>query len=152
MRNSTAEFALDGPATRTKTKIANIVKIVGAIATVFLSGPSYGKSEMDTKISASVSSEGSSVKKNNRPIAKPDLRLLEKSSIAFNALANDVDPDGDRLIMVEALANYGAVAFTPEGLLAYAQETGQLRADRITYRVSDGRGGFGTGTVEILVR
>lgn len=151
-RNSTVDFAPNNPAILTKIKCANIVKSVGGIALLSLSAPSFGSLVTGSTISSPVNSEGSSVKENNRPVAKPDVLLLEKSSIAFNALANDVDPDGDRLIMVEALANYGAVAFTPEGLLAYAQETGQLRADKITYKVSDGRGGFGTATVEISVR
>ena len=76
---------------------------------------------------------------------------LNTSSVAFNALANDADANGDQLILVDASARFGAVVFNADGLVAYAQNPGPARADTVTYIVSDGRGGFDRGIVEILV-
>lgn len=90
--------------------------------------------------------------KNELPIAITDQVNLTKSSSAFNVLANESDADGDRLTMVAAITDYGAVAFTPEGLLAYAQNPGPARPDNIIYTVSDGRGGFAQGLVKVVVQ
>lgn len=88
---------------------------------------------------------------NHSPEVNADLVALDKSSTAFNVLANDTDADGDRLKIVEAFAKFGAVAFTTDGLLGYVQNPGPARADKITYIVSDGSGGFAIGTVEVFV-
>lgn len=88
---------------------------------------------------------------NRSPLANDDIVALEKSSTAFNVLANDTDADGDRLIIIEASAKFGAVAFTTDGLVSYAQTPGPARADKITYVVSDSSGGSSVGTVEVFV-
>lgn len=89
---------------------------------------------------------------NSTPVAIADVMELKRSSNAFNVLINDSDPDGDRLILTDALAQFGAVAFTPEGLIGYAQNPGPPRADIITYTISDNKGNFAHGTVEIIVQ
>ena len=89
---------------------------------------------------------------NGVPLTKPDMVLLSNSSAAFNVLANDSDPNNDRLFLVSATASFGAVIFTQEGLMAYAQEPGrQPREDIVTYTATDRRGGFSVGSVRILI-
>lgn len=125
----------------------SLASMVGTAALICISIPSYGNDQSGT---ATRPSHPIAVN-NEKPIAKADFVDLKRSSTAFNALANDVDPNGDRLTMTSAMANFGAVAFTPEGLLAYAHNPGQPRADTITYTISDGRGGFDQGVVEIAL-
>lgn len=90
--------------------------------------------------------------KNGKPVANADVVELTTSSNAFNVLENDSDPDGDRLVITDARANYGAIAFTTEGLIGYAPHPGRARSDRIIYTVSDGHGGSAQGLVEIIAR
>ena len=134
------------------TYFKKIVRTVSVIAAVCVSIPSQARDEQISLTSGANDPSQSELKKNIEPQANADFVDLATSPNAFNALANDVDRDGDRLIMVEAIAKFGAVAFTPEGLLAYAQNPGPARADEITYMISDGRGGFDKGVVEIRVR
>lgn len=89
---------------------------------------------------------------NAKPVAQVDVVELKRFSNAFNVLANDSDPDGDRLVLTDAMAEFGAVAFTRDGLIGYAQNHGAPRSDTVTYIASDGRGGFATGTLEIVDR
>lgn len=132
-----------------RTKIA---KIVCAIAALSASGPLQSRDLPNSAKPRLTAPALMTAALNELPVAAPDRVGLRQSANAFNVLANDSDADGDRLTMVGATANFGAVAFTPEGLLAYAQNPGPARQDEITYMVSDGRGGFAEGKVEIVVR
>ena len=116
--------------------------LTGFFAFSALTNPAYG---------TAIEAKAQTPVKNDKPVATTDRVDLKASSIAFNALANDTDANGDQLKLVDASARFGAVVFTTDGLLAYAQNQGPARADEITYVVSDGRGGFDQGTVEILV-
>lgn len=116
--------------------------LAGVFAALVLSNPAYSSTKT-AKATAPV--------QNEKPVAKTDPIDLKTASVAFNALANDSDANGDPLILVDASARFGAVVFTKDGLLAYAQNPGPARTDTITYIVSDGRGGFDQATVEILI-
>ncbi len=127
------------------------VKCLSALFLSFMSAPSHSENIIaTTKAPNSRMTQGSFVA-NHSPEVNADLVALDKSSTAFNVLANDTDADGDRLKIVEAFAKFGAVAFTTDGLLGYVQNPGPARADKITYIVSDGSGGFAIGTVEVFV-
>lgn len=130
----------------------NITKIICAISVFSASGPLQSRDLPNRAKPRLTAPAMMTAPLNELPVAAPDVVDLQKSANAFNVLANDSDADGDRLTMVGAIANLGAVAFTPEGLLAYAQNPGSDRPDRITYTVSDGRGGFAEGKVEIVGR
>lgn len=127
------------------------VKCLSALSFSFMSAPSHSESVIVTTNAPTSSITQSAFVANHGPVANADFVALEKSSTAFNVLANDTDADGDRLIIVEASAKFGAVAFTTDGLLGYAQNPGPARPDRITYIVSDGSGGSAVGIVEVLV-
>ena len=90
---------------------------------------------------------GSATTKNSMPVAVTDYVDLKSAALAFNVLLNDTDADQDALSVISASAQHGAVAFTPDGLVAYAANPSQPRADEIIYVLSDGRGGHATGKV-----
>ena len=129
-----------------------IIFCLSALATLSLSAPSQGNEVPRTSKSGPVAVPETVVRSNREPFATPDVIHLQNASTSFNALSNDRDPDGDRLVIVQVAARHGAVAFTSDGLVAYAQTPGPLRADTITYRISDGRGGLATGIVDIIVQ
>lgn len=129
----------------------NLAKVIGTIAITSASGPLLGN-DFNSGASQLANNPIMRAANNEVPVAAPDRVELKASANAFNVLANDSDADGDRLVIVEAIADFGAVAFTREGLLAYAQNPGPKRPDRITYIVSDGRGGFAKGLVEVVAR
>lgn len=133
-------------------KFRNFATIISAIAVISVGVPLHGKSLSHGSKQSSDTPKTNVAQKNRKPFANTDFVDLSQSSTASNVLANDSDPDGDRLILLEAGAKFGAVAFTPEGLLAYAQNPGPPRADKITYTVSDGHGGIVRGLVEISAR
>lgn len=81
------------------------------------------------------------------PVAVTDYVDLKSAAQAFNVLTNDTDANNDTLNIVEASAQFGAVAFTADGLIAYAANPVAPRHDEIIYVVSDGRGGLAKGKV-----
>lgn len=89
---------------------------------------------------------------NRPPLAVDDTRHLSKKPIQMNVLANDLDPDGDRLVLTDAGALHGTVAFMSDGLVAYAPSPEGVRADTINYSISDGHGGVAFGKVELFVK
>jgi hypothetical protein len=89
---------------------------------------------------------------NRPPVAADDVLRLSSKPAQLNVLANDTDPDGDRLIITDMAASHGAVAFTPTGIVAYAPNPGQPRADTIIYRADDGHGGSATGKILVMVK
>lgn len=129
----------------------NVAKFISGFALMVVSTSSLangisGSAVSNGKTNAPISSQ------NDSPTAESDFVELEKSAKAFNALANDSDRNGDRLFLVDAEAKFGAVAFTADGLVAYAQNPGRPHADKIIYTVSDGRGGLDKGVIVISVR
>ncbi len=127
-------------------------RLIGAAAIMAIGSSAHASQGNVQLKSETYHTERQAVTENRKPVTTIDIVDLKKSSNAFNVLANDSDPDGDGLTLIYALAKFGAVAFTPQGLIGYAQNQGQPRSDRITYIASDGRGAFAEGTVEIIVR
>jgi VCBS repeat-containing protein len=87
----------------------------------------------------------------------------EDQTLVLDLLSNDTDVDGDALTIVEARAQFGtATIFTVDGktIVSYTASadsfdklaTGATATDTITYRISDGQGGFSTATVKITVK
>lgn len=122
------------------------------IAVLSISTPSLSNEPEYKSSGAAPGAPASNLVHNVKPEATPDFVDLKTASVAFNALANDVDTDGDSLVLVAANAKFGAVAYTPQGLIAYAQQAGHARPDQIIYSISDGRGGLAEGIVEMSVR
>lgn len=134
------------------TRFKRAAKMICAIAVMSIGIPLHGHNLQSGSKYSIKPAAGKGLVKNTRPIARSDFVDLRKAASAFNVLVNDTDPDGDRLILIEANAKFGAVAFTPDGLLAYAQDLGTSRSDIITYVVSDGHGGLDKTVVKVSAR
>jgi Bacterial Ig domain len=89
---------------------------------------------------------------NNDPVATDDILKNPQSSAPLNVLANDADPDGDRLIVIVASAPRGTVAFTTGGIVNYAPNSAEVQNDIITYHVSDGHGGAAAAKVSVQIK
>ena len=90
---------------------------------------------------------------NERPAAADDeAETPEDRMVTVDVLANDADPDGDRLrVETVSAATHGTTAVTAGGVVTYTPEANYHGADRFTYVVSDGRGETATATVDVTV-
>ncbi|MFN0044006.1 MAG: beta strand repeat-containing protein [Alphaproteobacteria bacterium] len=90
---------------------------------------------------------------NDAPLATSDSAVLTEDGTAVVAVtANDIDPDrGDILRVVGASgALHGAVSYSG-GSVTYRPAANFAGTDSFLYVVSDGKGGFGTGSVAVTV-
>lgn len=78
---------------------------------------------------------------NDPPVANPDAYVtMENTPLTDNILINDVDPDGDDLILnTSPLSgpNNGSVNILPDGTLTYTPNTGFVGQDTLTYFICD---------------
>ncbi|MEM7744935.1 MAG: Ig-like domain-containing protein [Pseudomonadota bacterium] len=87
------------------------------------------------------------------PVATDDVVTLdEDTSINFDVLANDFDPDGDPITVayVGSTVN-GEVTLEDDGTITFTPDEDYFGTFSLTYRVSDLEGDRTTGTVEITV-
>ena len=89
---------------------------------------------------------------NDAPVARGDTAVVPQNGGAIiPVLANDSDVDGDALTIVGASARHGSVVVNADGTIGYVAAPGYLGEDVITYRISDGRGGFATAELRVTV-
>jgi large repetitive protein len=89
---------------------------------------------------------------NELPIAVNDAATtLEDTPVTVPILANDSNPDGPPLTIVSATAPNGSVVINPDGTVTYTPKLNFNGTDTITYRVSDGQGGFAVATVTVTI-
>ncbi len=88
------------------------------------------------------------VPSNNPPVAKDDQYKVVEKQITVDVLANDSDPNCDRLTVISVTqGSYGNAVINPEGSITYTVTTPTF--DNFTYTVSDGRGGTAKATVTV---
>lgn len=94
------------------------------------------------------------VQPNRAPIAsKLSLVRAPAASLNINVLSQASDPDGHALaVSIASAPARGTATVNPNGTIRYVPRAGSLEADRFTYRLSDGHGGFSTAQVNIAVR
>ena len=93
---------------------------------------------------------------NEPPVAINDTgTTVEDNPVVLDVLANDSDPDGDTLTVVDASVSggflRGQVAITPDSRLAFKPFLNFRGGAVINYTVSDGRGGTATADVSVTV-
>jgi Ca2+-binding RTX toxin-like protein len=92
---------------------------------------------------------------NDKPVANDDqVTVTENSSITIDVLANDTDVDGDTLTIVDDSslgADHGTVSINESGEIVYTPNKDFTGTDTITYKISDGNGGFDKATVDVTV-
>ncbi|GEO99624.1 hypothetical protein MHA02_20120 [Methylobacterium haplocladii] len=94
---------------------------------------------------------------NIAPLAAPDTAATREGTMVLVAVtANDVDPDGDPIRLVDepgaASAAHGSVTVDPAtGLLAYTPDLGFSGSDTVVYTIADAQGGRTTGILTVNV-
>ncbi len=89
---------------------------------------------------------------NPGPTANNDVAATaEDNAVTIPVLINDLDPDGDPLIVTAASAPNGAVVINVDGTITYTPDANFNGTDTITYTISDGNGGTSTATVTVSV-
>ena len=90
---------------------------------------------------------------NEAPEAMDDVAVTpEDKAVTIDVLANDTDPEGDRLsVRSVTAAAHGAVRLVSGGIVMYTPEADFHGADSFTYVASDGRGLRDTATVAVTV-
>lgn len=91
---------------------------------------------------------------NNPPVARDDLLVTNRTSVAFaDVLANDSDPDGDPLTIVQLLnlpgEDVAIITITEDNRVRFEPTNWSGATLIIRYRISDGRGGFDEAILEI---
>ena len=92
--------------------------------------------------------------RNDAPITRPDsLHTFAGLARSLDVLANDADPDGDAIRVVDVGApGHGTATAVDERVVLYAPAAGFTGEDAFTYRIEDVYGGTATGTVLVSVR
>ena len=90
---------------------------------------------------------------NNAPNANDDAFSGDfNEPVKGNVLANDTDKDGDKLSVVSVTQpQNGTVKMFSDGNFTYTPNDGFSGTDTFTYKISDGKGGYGTAKVTITV-
>ena len=87
-------------------------------------------------------------------MANDDFVLTDRNSVVvIDVLANDSDPDGDPLSVVELLdlpgPDVGNFTVTEDNRVRFEPTNWSGAPLQIRYRISDGRGGFAEAIVDI---
>ncbi|OXS15968.1 hypothetical protein CGX12_06165 [Zobellella denitrificans] len=89
--------------------------------------------------------------KNSPPVAVDDSQVLTSlEPVKIAVLANDYDPDGDKLTVVSVTQGArGTVTINGDGTLSYSPRNNLKTTDSFGYTISDGRGDSASATVYI---
>jgi hypothetical protein len=96
---------------------------------------------------------------NDPPDAVNDYTTSDGMPVKINVLANDTDPDGDKLTITNITnGTNGKTSIDTKGttsptddVVVYTPDPGFSGTDKFTYTISDGMGGFDTATVKVTV-
>lgn len=121
-----------------------------------LRNPVAHKREVDTYRFQEVTrtlTEGEVVLANQLPLVNDDMFTVQSGSSdnALNVLANDTDPDGDALSIVNVSAPANGLATVSGGVILYTPAAGFVGTDSFSYTVEDGFGGQAMANVTVQV-
>ena len=89
---------------------------------------------------------------NQQPTGSNDSATTTQGvAVAINVLANDSDPDGDRLTVTISGQPRHGTATVNNGQILYTPNAGFVGEDSFTYTLADGRGGVANATVTVTV-
>lgn len=90
---------------------------------------------------------------NENPIASSDFAITDEDHpVAIDVLANDSDPDGDKLtVTAVSLPEFGTALINPDNTITYIPSRDYYGSDSFTYMAGDGNGGSDSATVNIIV-
>ncbi|MCO6042424.1 Ig-like domain-containing protein [Aeoliella sp. ICT_H6.2] len=90
---------------------------------------------------------------NEDPTTSNDFaNTVEDFSVEIDVLANDSDPDGDKLVVTSvSLPEFGLALINPDGTITYIPNRDFDGSDSFTYLASDGNGGSTSATVFVEV-
>ena len=88
------------------------------------------------------------------PVAADDYAItLEDTPTELDVLANDSDPDGNPVSIVDfTQPRMGVVTPSANATLRYEPAANTNGLDSFTYRITDGQGGFAQATVSVMVK
>lgn len=93
---------------------------------------------------------------NQAPVAVDDAATtLKNTPVIIDLLANDSDPDGDPITIIEIIQaenKMGFVVNNGDGTVTYTPMAGWWGGDSFQYRISDGKGETAMATVSLNVR
>ncbi|NET47383.1 MAG: hypothetical protein F6K09_01400, partial [Merismopedia sp. SIO2A8] len=128
---------------------------------VGLSAEQVSSSEADCFSTVTTPSPTSSLTPNQAPVAVADAIALNEGGTATSLttgatslLANDSDPDGDRLTLNTtpvSLPRYGTLALNVDGGFSYVHDGSENFTDSFTYQISDPAGLTSTAIVTINI-
>ncbi|MGE3645080.1 MAG: tandem-95 repeat protein, partial [Beijerinckiaceae bacterium] len=89
---------------------------------------------------------------NPSPVAVDDTaHAVQGQPVTIDVLANDSDPDGDPIQVVDAHSPQGDVTINADGTITFIPGPAAIGTAEITYTISDGNGGTATATVRLKV-
>ena len=72
--------------------------------------------------------------------------------VVVDVLANDSDPDGDRLSVASyTQPSHGVASLNADGTITYTPNAGYTGSDTFTYTITEGKEAFATAHVSITV-
>ena len=102
--------------------------------------------------SANVTVTVEAIPKNDPPTANDEVATAYRNSVLnIDVLANDTDPDGDPLSVIDASASNGSVSINGDYTLDYTPNTDYVGPDQIDYVISDGQNHTDNASVIINV-
>lgn len=103
-----------------------------------------------TKESTTTVTEGQRVVANQAPVAVDDYAVAGfNAPVSIDVLANDHDPDGDKLTVISFTQPQNGTVTQNGNILTYRSHDGFIGYDKFQYTISDGYGGTSTATVTV---
>jgi hypothetical protein len=137
----------------TSTPSSGVCSVAGATLTMTAAGAcnvTANQPGNDSFLPATNVTRSITIAANTPPVAVDDAVIAVPGvSITANVLANDTDPDGDALTVLSVSAGtLGATSIVNNQIVLTTPSFG---IERLTYTVSDGRGGSATANLVFLV-
>lgn len=129
----------------------------GGVTLTYYPGPSYrGNDTFTYTISDGYGGTATATValKNTSPAAVADAVTIPARKVAMiNVVANDTDPEGDELELLEvtAMPESSGTAVSSGGKITYTPDPDFLGTTQFSYRIQDSAGGQSVGTLSLLV-